>query len=181
MLNALNCGHLTIVENYIRAKDKNEPALMSTAFAEDATLEMILKTESISFPAITDGLDAITDILVRHFNDAYENVHTFCLADKSDSTEYELSCKWMVCMTERKSGGVRMGTGNYRWTFDRETDSRAVKLVITIEQIAMLPSDVSEEIVNWAQGLPYPWCYSDTIRQTMPNIEQLNALRRSIA
>ena len=84
-------------------------------------------------------------------------------------------------MTERKSGGVRMGTGNYRWTFDRETDSRAVKLVITIEQIAMLPSDVSEEIVNWAQGLPYPWCYSDTIRQTMPNIEQLNALRRSIA
>ena len=47
------------VTAYILAKDGNRPFLMRRAFAEDAALEMVVKTDAISFPSSAKGVSAI--------------------------------------------------------------------------------------------------------------------------
>ena len=69
-----------VIGTYIHAKDGNRPCLMPRAFVDDVALEMVVKTDAISFPASASGLDAITDVLIRRFVQDYENVYTFCLA-----------------------------------------------------------------------------------------------------
>ena len=80
------------IETYIRAKDENRPFLMERVFAENATLQMVVKTEAISFPPISRGLESITDTLVRRFAQTYENVHTLCLAQPPRDNEMRFSC-----------------------------------------------------------------------------------------
>jgi hypothetical protein len=60
----------------ILAKDGNRPFLMLRAFAEDAELQIIQKTDAIAFPNQTKGREAIENVLVRRFNLDYENVFT---------------------------------------------------------------------------------------------------------
>ena len=69
------------VKTYILAKDGNRPFLMSQAFAENAELEIVVKTDAISFPGSAKGVAALEDILVRRFGREFENVYTFCLAE----------------------------------------------------------------------------------------------------
>jgi hypothetical protein len=67
------------ISTYILAKDSNRPQLMRDAFAEYCELEMVAKTDAISFPCSAKGLEEITKVLVTNFGDQYENVRTFCL------------------------------------------------------------------------------------------------------
>ncbi|NTV56490.1 MAG: hypothetical protein HGA74_04315, partial [Deltaproteobacteria bacterium] len=46
---------------YLRAKDQNRPHLMRWAFTDTATLNMIVKTEAISFPPLSNGIESITE------------------------------------------------------------------------------------------------------------------------
>jgi hypothetical protein len=92
------------VETYIRAKDQNRPYLMERAFAEIATLEMVVNTGTISFPPISNGLGSISDVLVRRFAQTYENVHTFCLAPPPHDDRNRYSCDWLVGMSEKEVG-----------------------------------------------------------------------------
>jgi hypothetical protein len=89
------------VEIYIRAKDENRPYLMERAFAENAILEMIVNSGTISFPPISIGLQSISDVLVRRFAQTHENVHTFRLAAPPRNDEVNFSCDWLVGMSER--------------------------------------------------------------------------------
>jgi hypothetical protein len=50
---------------YIRAKDENRPYLMEHAFDRDAALAMVVNSDAISFPPITNGREAITQVLVN--------------------------------------------------------------------------------------------------------------------
>ena len=68
------------ISTYILAKDGNRPQLMKQAFVEDCELEMVVKTDAISFPSSAKGLEQITQVLVTGFGDQYENVRTFCLS-----------------------------------------------------------------------------------------------------
>ncbi|MGX1261750.1 hypothetical protein [Sinorhizobium fredii] len=68
------------VSTYFCAKDGNRPFLMRRVFAEDVQLEMVVKTEAISFPSSANGLAAIEEILCRRFANDFENVYSFCLA-----------------------------------------------------------------------------------------------------
>jgi hypothetical protein len=45
-----------VLTTYFRAKDENRPHLMQEAFSETATLEMIVKTDAISFPLTVSTL-----------------------------------------------------------------------------------------------------------------------------
>jgi hypothetical protein len=71
------------VSTYIFAKDRNRPQLMKDAFAVDCELEMVVKTDAISFPSSAKGLVQVTEVLVTSFGDQYENVRTFCLSRPS--------------------------------------------------------------------------------------------------
>ena len=65
---------------YLRAKDGNKPHLLAQAFTTDASLVMDVKTGSIAFPPVSTGRDAIAQVLVRQFAQAYENVYTLFLS-----------------------------------------------------------------------------------------------------
>src|SRR5437762_1947864 len=100
------------IATYLRAKDENRPHLMKFAFAETATLETIVETTAISFPPVTSGRNKIAQVLVRDFVNTYENIYTFCFADsppKGKTGNY--TCRWLVGMSEKTSGSVRVGCG----------------------------------------------------------------------
>ena len=169
------------IATYIRAKDENRPYLMARAFAEDATLEMVVKTGTISFPPISQGLESITDVLVRRFAQSYENVHTFCLAAPPRTDETGFSCDWLVGMSEKDSRMVRVGCGRYDWQFRSEPPRLATQLTITIEQMQSLAPDCLASVMSWLSQLPYPWCSSQTSLARAPSLDELKPVRHYVA
>ncbi|MDE8604748.1 hypothetical protein M3I01_017955 [Marinomonas sp. RSW2] len=162
---------------YIYAKDGNRPHLLKEAFTDSASLKMILKTENIAFPSNTLGLNEISEVLVRKFGQTYENVYTFCVSDSLTSDKNALSCDWLVCMTEKDGGAVRVGNGSYDWVFNDEPVPLADHLTITIEQMVLLSPDYASQILDWVGVLPYPWCDVASLFQSMPPLAPLSPIR----
>ena len=169
------------IATYIRAKDENRPYLMARAFAKDAALEMVVKAATISFPPTSQGLESITDVLVRRFAQSYENVHTFCLAAPPRTDEIGFSCDWLVGMSEKDSRMVRVGCGRYDWQFRSEPPHLATRLVITIEQMQSLAPDSLASVMSWLSRLPYPWCSSQTLMASAPRLDELKPVQHYIA
>ena len=165
------------IEAYINAKDANKPHLIKRAFTDSANLKMSVKTDSISFPADTIGRDAITELLVRNFSQSYENVYTFCVIDSFLSIQTNVRCDWLVCMTERDSGNVRVGVGQYDWGFVNEPNTLANSLLITIEQMLVLPPANYDAVMAWADGLSYPFCGVEQLLTTIPDEDALAPIR----
>lgn len=168
-----------VLRTYLRAKDENRPHLMQKVFAEKATLETVVKTEAISFPPISRGLAAITDVLVRKFAQTYENVYSFYLErPQSRMLRNGFSCDWLVGMSEKASGNARVGCGRYDWRFGPEEPHLADRLVITIEAMQVLSPDFLEPVLRWLVKLPYPWCPARTILASAPDIKGLGPVFR---
>lgn len=166
------------ISTYILAKDGNRPQLMKRAFAGDCELEMAVKTDAISFPGSAKGLEQVTQVLVTSFADQYENVRTFCLSRPSSNYLPYFGCDWLVGMSARQDGAVRVGCGRYRWQFGPDDDGRVTKLVIDIEVMSVLPAEASEPILQWLAALPYPWCSSIQACEGIPAIEALRPIER---
>lgn len=158
---------------YLRAKDQNRPYLMGRAFTPDATLKMNVKTGAISFPPLSKGIDSITEVLVRRFAQSYENVLTFCIEDPPWDDAESFSCKWMVGMSERETGAVRVGCGRYDWQFQSGEPFLTRELTITIEFMQVLAPSTLEVIMDWLSGLPYPWCPVPKAVGSAPKVEGL--------
>lgn len=163
---------------YIRAKDSNQPELMKSAFAGDATLEMVVNTDAISFPPFTSGLPSITDVLVTRFGETFENVRTFCLAEPPEPDIETFSCAWLVGMSERQSRAVRVGCGRYDWSFQRGTQRPAKQLRITVERMETLPPRDLSAVMSWLAALPYPWCAASVALRHAPHLEELAPIIR---
>lgn len=159
-----------VIHTYLRAKDGNRPHLMREAFAEKAQLDMLVKTDSIAFPATSNGLAGISEVLVRKFGQTYENVYTFCLQRPTGASR-SFSCDWLVGMSDKASGAVRVGCGRYDWTIGK--DQRAEHLLITIEAMQVLAADNLDAVSSWLAALPYPWCSSGQALATAPAIDAL--------
>ena len=166
------------IEDYIRAKDENRPYLMSRAFAEAATLAMVVKTGTISFPPDAQGREAVTDVLVRRFGLTYENVRTHCLGPPPRDDDTEFSCDWIVGMSEKASRNVRVGCGRYDWSFRAGLVER---LTITIEVMQVLAPDSVLAIMDWLAPLPHPWCPAQTMLAGMPPRDDLQPIRQYAA
>ncbi len=169
------------ISTYIRAKDENRPYLMSRAFVDSATLEIVAKPGTISFPPTTIGLDSITDVLVRQFSQKFENIHTFCLAAPPQIDDKTFSCPWLVGMSEKETGDLRVGGGRYDWVFQSERPRLVERLTITIEVMQVLPPASLGTIMNWLSRLPYPWCPLQTAVNTAPTLDALTPVVRCIA
>ena len=133
-------GPSDTIGTYIRAKDGNRPHMMRRAFAEGAALEIVVNTDTISFPASATGLDSITDILVRRFSDDFENVYTFCLVSPPLSDERRFRCDWLVGMSAKAGGDLRVGCGSYDWFFQTGDRCLVERLEITVERMQVLPA-----------------------------------------
>ena len=164
------------INAYIRAKDQNRPYGMRRAFTSDAVLKMIVKTEAISFPPLSKGIESITDVLVRRFAQSYENVLTFCVGDPPPSEARAFSCKWMVGMAERETGAVRVGCGRYDWLFQSAAPYLTRELTITIEFMQILPGSTLQVIMEWLSELPYPWCSAQRALAGAPKVEGLEGM-----
>jgi hypothetical protein len=166
------------IRTYIRAKDENRAFLMRQAFAEDAELEMVVKTESISFPKSAKGRAAIEDILVRRFAIDFENVYTFCLSQPSAENRHHFPCHWLVGMSGKSDGQIRVGCGRYDWHFTADARCLARKLIITIDHMQVFSGAELDASMTWLAGLPYPWCTADVAARTIPAIDALAPIKR---
>ena len=162
----------TVLRTYFRAKDENRPHLMHKVFCEEATLEMHVHTGSIAFPAISCGVAAITDVLVRQFDRTYENVYSFYLQRPPEAAT-DFSCGWLVGMSEKDSGNVRVGCGRYDWQFERDLSGLAERLTITIEAMEVLPPSQLVPVLGWLERLAYPWSSASAAIASAPAIEAL--------
>ena len=169
------------VEIYIRAKDENRPYLMERAFAENATLEIVVNSGTISFPPVSSGREAISDVLVRRFAQTYENVYTFCLASPPRNHEVDFTCEWLVGMSEKESRNVRAGCGRYDWRFQSQGQRLVEHLTITIDLMVSLAPSCLASVTNWLSRLPYPWCTAQAALTSIPPLEGMDPIRRHLA
>ena len=165
------------ISTYILAKDSNRPQLMKDAFAGDCELEIAVKTDAISFPSSAKGLEEITRILVTGFGDQYENLRTFCLSRPNSDYIPHFQCDWLVGMSAKQGGAIRVGCGLYNWYFSSGDDKRVSKLAIDIEVMCVLPSETSEPIMRWLGALPYPWCSNIQAYRSIPVIDALRPIK----
>jgi hypothetical protein len=163
------------ITNYILAKDGNRPFLMRQAFAENAELEMIVKTDAISFPSMTKGVDGLAEVIVRRFAQDYENIYTFCLSEPPTPALTHFACHWLVGMSVRSDGQIRAGCGSYDWHFGR--DGLVEKLVIAIEVMKVLPAAELSASMNWLSALPHPWCGAGEALRDMPALDGLAEIK----
>ena len=165
------------ISTYILAKDSNRPQLMKDAFAGDCELEMAVKTDAISFPSSAKGLEEITRVLVTNFGDQYENVRTFCLSSPNSDYLRHFGCDWLLGMSAKQGGAVRVGCGHYGWHFGSDDDGRVKKLTIDIEVMCVLPIETSEPIMRWLAALPHPWCSNVQANESIPAIDALRPIK----
>lgn len=175
MSRATAIGAADAISTYIVAKDGNRPELMTRAFVDDSELEMAVKTDAISFPSSAKGLAQITQVLVTGFGDQYENVRTFCLSRPDAGLLPQFRCDWLVGMSARQGGAVRVGCGHYDWQFVSD-DGRVKSLAIDIEVMCVLPAEDSKPIMRWVAALPYPWCSALQACETIPAIDALRPI-----
>ncbi|MDB6442657.1 nuclear transport factor 2 family protein [Pseudomonas sp. 21TX0197] len=167
------------IQRYIDAKDGNRPHLLAQAFTPDATLDMDMRTDTLSFPAHTEGRDGIGDVLVRRFGQTFENVYTFCLESAPPANVATFQCKWLVAMSDKHSGEVRVGCGEYDWRFEAES-GLVQRLAITIEHMKTLPASELAAVMAWVSTLDYPWCSPAAAVRHAPDSGELDEVIRYV-
>ena len=154
-----------VLRDYFHAKDENRPHLLSNVFAHDAHLEINNRSAEIQFPSMTRGIEAMADVLVRRFNQTYENIYSFYMS-RPGADDKEFSCDWLVSMSEKESQSIRVGCGRYEWTFLADRMRLATRLVITIDQMLVLPPEAAMEVRAWLLRLSYPWASAASVKST---------------
>ncbi|MCV6621735.1 MAG: hypothetical protein OIF51_08285 [Cellvibrionaceae bacterium] len=182
MTNSMNASMKKAISRYIQGKDHNKPHLLKQAFALHSKLSMQVKTENISFPSNTQGLAAISKLLVSDFNKQYENIYTYCITDTFGEAELSLSCCWLVVMTEKVSGKVRVGFGDYHWEFSHSgSHLLADRLEIIIDAMNVLDEEAKEPFLVWAEALPYPYLSLSELLSNSPAHEAVEALEAKLS
>jgi hypothetical protein len=161
-----------ILRNYFHAKDENRAHFIDHVFTPDASLRIDNRSGDIAFPAVTQGRDAIADVLVRQFNRTYENIYSFYLA-RPPAIARSFSCAWLVGMTEKDGRRVRVGCGTYDWTFSAELPGLASRLVIGIHAMLILPPERIASVFPWLLGLSYPWSSPAQVSGSAPSLPEL--------
>ena len=180
---AADTAHLAVlkqqIKRYIKAKDQNRPHLLRDVFTVDATLEMKVDSENISFPATTLGCEAIADVLVRQFSGKFENVYTLCTTDSITVQESQLMCNWYVFMTDKSDGRLRIGYGVYYWTFDNS--SELVKhLTIKIDAMQIFDEEESSKLFAALNQLDDSWLTHQQLMLLLDKFSRYEAITEVI-
>jgi len=170
-----------VLTDYFRAKDGNRPHLLERVFAADAELQIRNLSDNIAFPAMTHGRAAIADVLVRSFALANENVYSFYLDAPPAADAQTFDCAWLVGMSERSSGQVRVGCGTYEWAFEPHASHMARRLVVDIEAMQLLPAAESTPVFAWLRALNYPWSSADRALHGLPANELLSPIAQFLS
>jgi len=169
-----------VLRGYFHAKDENRPHLLEEVFSPDAELVVRNQSANIAFPPLTRGRSAIAEVLVRSFALAYENVYSFYLGRPRPSVR-EFTCPWLVGMSERSSGQVRVGCGTYEWAFEPHASHMARRLVVDIEAMQLLHAAESTPVFAWLRALNYPWSSADRALHGLPANELLSPIAQFLS
>lgn len=91
------------------------------------------------------------------------------------ATAREQRQKWLVGMSVKATGEVRLGCGLYHWQFQPES-GRVEHLQITIEPLQVSPAERLRPVMDWLQPLPCPWCPAHDLLGTAPPLENIAAV-----
>lgn len=164
---------------YFAAKDNNRPHRMAEAFTDDARLQMDVRTSAISFPPVTQGREAISEVLVREFNQRYEDIYSVCIGEPPAANASKYACAWMVAMADRQSRQLRIGCGRYDWVF-APVDGRVCELRIHIACMVLLAPQTQARVMNWASALPSPWSSLAVVLDAAPALAELQPWRDAL-
>ncbi|MFJ4293345.1 nuclear transport factor 2 family protein [Cupriavidus sp. NPDC089707] len=156
-----------LLARYVDAKDNNRPALIHEAFTPNATLTFSIDTDTISFPAKTEGAAAIAATLVTDFAKTFDRCRTYYVGDLSLAAEgATLTVPWLVLMRETAAHTLRVGRGIYRWGFAWQQDGtyRIGSLHIHIARMDVMPDAGAAMLAALQAALPYPWLPSQTLQ-----------------
>ena len=168
-----------VLRNYFHAKDENRPLLLDRVFVDDAVLEVRNRSDAIAFPAQTSGRDAIADVLVRTFNQTYENIFSFYLGRPAGELS-RYACAWLVAMTEKSSRSVRVGCGNYEWTFAERPPRLAARLVIDLTTMVVHDSTTTAVVYDFVERLTYPWSSLSEVTAAAEGVAELGRVVESL-
>jgi hypothetical protein len=132
----------------------------------------VVRTAAISFPPVSVGRAAIADTLVRRFNQTYENIYTLCMGEPPSGEVESFTCGWLVAMSGKQDGAVRVGCGRYDWTFSNP-GSQVRALTITIAAMETMPGELLAPVMAWISSLPHPWCGANSPSSTAPKFSAL--------
>jgi len=169
-----------VLRGYFHAKDENRPHLLEDVFSPNAELVIRNQSANIAFPPLTKGRPAIADVLVRSFALSYENVYSFYLGRPLPGLR-EFTCPWLVGMSERSSGEVRVGCGMYEWAFEPHAPHMARRLVVIIEAMQVLPVTESGRVFAWLRALNYPWSSPEAALNGFPENEHLSPIAQFLS
>ena len=133
----------------------------------------------VALPAAVTGRDAVSDALVRRFNQTYENIYSFYLHRPCD-TAATFDCGWLVFMTDKADRSVRAGAGRYAWRFTADEPPLADALTITIETMLRLDGAAWQVVQPWLEALAYPWTTPGDAVAAAPDAAELEPLRRCL-
>ena len=171
----------SLISRYIHAKDSNKPHLMNKTFSDSAELDMVVKTEAITFPQKTFGQTSITDLLVKEFNLNYHNVYTFCVNNSINKNQQQLSNLWLVAMTDSKTNFHKVGCGRYDWSFNSQKEIKEIsKLIITIEHMEIFDAQLENTIFNELAQCSYPWIDNGELLRALPSLPRLGAIKNHL-
>jgi hypothetical protein len=139
---------------------------MPTIWRSDAILTYSFATDAIRFPERTEGIEAITRVLVVDFAQRYRRCKTYYIEDYLREQGDTVQVPWLVAMREVAAESLRLGRGYYRWTFTGVGAQRGVSAMhIHIDRME-LNADPQASLLEAVQlALPYPWLTSSTMRR----------------
>lgn len=176
----IRAAHDRVLTEYLAAKDEQRPHLMKQVFSDDAVFESRFEFDT-DFP--TDGPSvgqkAVIDAF-RGLGAMMENIYTVCTVDSVDDAETTMSCGWLVGMSERATGRVRVAWGDYRWTFDHH-GTRATELIVTMKHMAFIEPEQLDAVMVWLRHLPSPWVSAEQLVGDAPAFDELAPMGRYFA
>ena len=173
-----------LLERYVAAKDGNRPQLMAQIYAHDAVLTYSIATDSISFPARTEGLEAITRTLVVEFGQRFTRCRTYYVVDQPPVSDASIPfIRWLVLMREGTRRCARVGKGFYSWTFDRSGLGPlcVTAMHIHIERMDLVPDTDGDILALLQSPLPYPWLEPVKLYDAFSRSDALGDFKQPVA
>lgn len=150
----------SLLECYLRAKDRNRPELIPECFAAEATLTFSIATDEIDFPRSVTGAAGIAKTLVSDFGERFDRCRTYYVCAEPELDTHDVCVMpWLVAMREKETEALRLGKGAYRWRIGRTSGEvdRIVALHIHIERMDTIADTWSVKLGALQAALTYPW------------------------
>ena len=173
---ALSPAQHHVLTKYLEAKDQQRPFLFGEVFTSEAMFQSRFAFETdFNDERPVHGLDAIAGVFQR-MGSRVENIFTVYTPSSVRWDAGALSIDWLVGMSERESGKLRLAWGDYAWRFN-PAGTRATELVVLMRQMIELPASAGSSINHWLAELPAPWCEAEQILESMPSFAGSEDLR----